>query len=60
MPTREKRKKVMSRKAAFAEVKNNPPKILAKTRKKKGKAAARKQAIAIALSKSGLSKKKKS
>ena len=47
----------MSTKAAFHEVKHNPPKILAKTRKKKGKAAARRQAVAIALSKSGKSNK---
>ncbi|HEY7195536.1 MAG TPA: hypothetical protein VH439_17465 [Gemmatimonadales bacterium] len=37
--------------SAFHEVKQNPPKILAKTRKKKGKKKANKQRIAIALSK---------
>lgn len=37
--------------AAFHEVKTNPPKILAKTRRKSGAARARKQAIAIAISK---------
>jgi hypothetical protein len=37
--------------AAFHEVKHNPPKVLAKTRKKSGKKRARKQQIAIALSK---------
>ena len=58
MPTREKRKKVMSTKAAFAELKKNPPAILAKTRKKKGAAAANRQRVAIGLSKAGLSKKK--
>lgn len=47
----------MSVKAAFHEVKHNPPKVLAKTKKKKGKAAAKKQAIAIALSKAGKSNK---
>jgi len=47
---------MMSKTEAFKEVKNNPPAILAKTAKKSGAAQARKQAIAIALSKSGLSK----
>lgn len=37
--------------SAFHEVKQTPPKILAKTRKKKGKTQANKQRIAIALSK---------
>lgn len=37
--------------AAFHEVKHNPPKILAKTRRKFGAADAKKQAVAIALSK---------
>jgi hypothetical protein len=37
--------------SSFHEVKHNPPKILAKTRKKKGKKQAMKQRIAIALSK---------
>ena len=36
---------------AFHEVKHNPPKILARTRRKFGAADAKKQAIAIALSK---------
>ncbi len=52
------RKRKMSVKAAFREVTKNPPKILAKTRRKKGATAARKQKIAIALSKAGKSKKK--
>jgi hypothetical protein len=38
-------------KRAFHEVKRNEPAIVGKTRKKKGKAAAEKQKIAIALSK---------
>jgi len=33
------------------ELKHNPPKVLAKTRRKKGKAAAAKQRVAILLSK---------
>lgn len=33
------------------ELKENPPEVLAKTRKKKGKAAAEKQRVAILLSK---------
>lgn len=37
--------------AAFTEIKKNPPKILAKTKKKKGAAQANKQRVAIALSK---------
>lgn len=48
------RKKSKTRKkteAAFHEVAHNEPAAVAKTRKKKGKAAARKQEIAIALSK---------
>ena len=49
--------KKMSLKAAFKEVKKNPPKILAKTRKKSGKKKAEKQKIAIALSKAGRSRK---
>lgn len=36
---------------AFHEVKHNEPKVVAKTRRKKGAKAARKQKIAIALSK---------
>jgi len=51
-------KKKLSKAEAFHEVKHNPPKILAKTRKKKGVKQAKKQAVAIALSKAGLSKKK--
>jgi len=46
----------VSREAAFHEVKHDPPSIIAKTRRKKSKKRARKQAIAIALSKAGLSK----
>lgn len=38
-------------KAAFSEVKKNPPKVLAKTKKKSGTAQANKQRVAIALSK---------
>jgi len=34
-----------------SEIKNNPPSILAKTRRKKGKGAAEKQRVAILLSK---------
>ena len=37
--------------AAFHELKENPPKILAKTRKKEGAAQANRQRIAIGLSK---------
>jgi hypothetical protein len=47
---------MMSKSAAFREIKENPPAILAKTAKKSGADQARKQAIAIALSKAGLSK----
>jgi hypothetical protein len=47
---------VMSKSAAFHEVKANPPAILAKTAKKSGAAQANRQRIAIALSKAGLSK----
>ena len=45
------------RDAAFKEVKANPPAILAKTRANRGAAAAREQAVAIALSKSRRGKK---
>ena len=45
-------RKVLSRKAAFSEVFADEPSIVAKTRRTKGKAAARRQKIAIALSKS--------
>ena len=44
----------MSKSAAFHEIKTNPPAILAKTAKKSGADQARKQDIAIALSKSGM------
>lgn len=37
--------------AAFREVSQNPPAILAKTQRKKGSKQARKQQVAIALSK---------
>jgi hypothetical protein len=37
--------------AAFHEVRHNPPAIVAKTRKKEGPAQARKQEVAISLSK---------
>ena len=53
MPTKQKR---MSVSAAFKEMKKNEPRIVGKTRRKKGKAAARKQIIAIALSKSRYNK----
>ena len=46
----------MTKSEAFHEVKTNPPAILAQTRKKSGAAQARKQAVAISLSKAGLSK----
>ena len=36
---------------AFSDVKRAPPSIVAKTRKKQGAGAARKQSVAIALSK---------
>ena len=42
--------------AAFHEIKHNPPAILATTARKSGAAQARRQAVAIALSKAGLSK----
>jgi len=44
------------RKAAFKEVFENEPKIVAKTRRKKGVMAANRQKIAIALSKARLRK----
>lgn len=37
--------------AAFDEVYSNPPKVVAQTKKKKGSEAARKQMVAISLSK---------
>ena len=45
---------------AFSELKKNPPAIIAKTRKQKGKKAAEKQRTAIALSKAGKSRKNRS
>lgn len=50
---------MMSKEAAFHEMKVNPPKQLAKTAKKFGKADANRQRIAIALSKSGASRRTK-
>ena len=44
-----KKKKILQ--SVGKELKNNPPRILAKTAKKKGKAAANKQRVAILLSK---------
>ncbi len=41
------------KRAAFREVNRNEPAIVKKTRRKKGKAAAKRQNVAIALSKSG-------
>ncbi len=49
----------LSRKAAFKEVFENEPAIVAKTRRKKGKKRAQAQKIAIALSKAGLSRKRR-
>lgn len=46
-------------KKAFKEVYAKEPRIVGKTRAKKGNKAARKQKVAISLSKAGLSKKKK-
>lgn len=40
------------RRMAFREVFSNPPAVVARTKRKKGAAAARRQKIAIALSKS--------
>lgn len=45
--------------AAFAEVFENEPAIVAKTRRKSGAKRAHKQKVAIALSKAGLSRSKK-
>lgn len=39
------------------ELKVNPPRVLARTRARKGKAAAEKQRVAILMSKAGVSKK---
>lgn len=44
-----KRNPVLDR--SFSEVFKNPPKIVKQTERKKGKAAARKQKVAIAMSK---------
>ena len=49
----------MSVKEAFKEVKENPPKVVKKTAKKYGKKRAEKQKIAIALSKAGKSRTKR-
>ncbi len=49
----------MSVDEAFKEVKKNPPKVLKKTAKKHGKKRAEKQKIAIALSKAGKSRTKR-
>ena len=49
----------MSVDKAFKELKDNPPKILKKTAKKHGKKRAEKQKIAIALSKAGKSRTKR-
>lgn len=46
----------MNKAQAFHEIKHNPPAILAHTRRKEGSAQARRQAVAIALSKAGMSK----
>ena len=43
---------LLGRKAAFKEVLHNPPKVVKKTLRNKGKKAARRQMIAIALAKS--------
>ena len=45
--------------AAFSEVKEDEPAIVAKTRRKGGSEAAQKQKVAIAFSKAGLSRKKR-
>lgn len=50
-------KKKMSLDQAFRELKKNPPKVLAKTKKKKGMKQANKQRVAIAMSKAGKSNK---
>lgn len=59
IPIRAKSGGKMSVEKAFKEVKDNPPKILSKTAKKYGKKRAEKQKIAIALSKSGKSRPKR-
>jgi len=45
--------------AAFSEVKADEPAVVAKTRRRRGSEAARRQKTAIALSKAGLSRKKR-
>jgi len=59
IPMRAKEGGKMSVKAAFDEMKKNPPKVLSKTAKKYGKKRAEKQKIAIALSKAGKSRPKR-
>ena len=49
----------MSKEAAFHEVYTNTPKIVKHTEKKFGKADAKRQRVAIALSKAGLSRRGK-
>ena len=49
MTSKSKTKRILS--SVGKELKNNPPKILAKTRKKKGPTAAKKQKVAILLNK---------
>ena len=49
----------MSVDKAFKELKDNPPKILKKTAKKHGKKRAQKQKVAIALSKAGKTRPKR-
>lgn len=50
-----KRAKKLAR--AFKELKKTPPRILAKTAKRKGKKAANRQRIAIAMRKAGIPRK---
>jgi hypothetical protein len=50
--------KPMSLKEAFHEEKVNPPKVLAKTKKKSGAKRANAQRVAIAYSKAGMSRGK--
>jgi len=49
--TRKKPRKKLTLKKAFKEVSTNEPKVVKQTRRKKGAAAAKKQKVAIALSK---------
>jgi hypothetical protein len=51
-------RKASRKKRLFREVFNNPPEVTKETERKKGKEAARKQKIAIALSKLRKGKKK--